>query len=96
MIADVSIENIEVSLSAGDLLILYTDGVTEAMGPDMDEFGLERLKEAVPRDPALHPQQVVDSIITAIAAHTENNPHWDDLTLFVVRRCLPAEEWAGG
>jgi sigma-B regulation protein RsbU (phosphoserine phosphatase) len=91
VIPDVTIEDIEITLGAGDLLILYTDGVTEAMSADMEEFGRERLKAAVPRDPSLHPREVVNSIIAAVDAHTNENPRWDDLTLFVVKRCVPSQ-----
>ena len=87
VIPDITIQDVEITLNPGDLLILYTDGVTEAMGAEMEEFGEERLKAAVPRNPNLHPREVVNSIIAAIDAYTGENPRWDDLTLFVIRRC---------
>ena len=46
-IFDMMLQDQEVSLSSGDLLIQYTDGITEAMNKQHDEFGEKRLKEAI-------------------------------------------------
>lgn len=71
-------------LEKGDTLVLYTDGITEARGPDGELFGTDRLDAAVAGccQPA---QQLIDSIITQVNAFTNGQPNADDQTLLVIR-----------
>ena len=74
-------------MGPGDLLALYSDGVTEACNPvEGEEFGEERLLQTL-RDHAEKPaQKVIDAVIARIAEFTGNAPLADDVTLVVVRR----------
>ena len=58
-----------VVLAPGDLLVAYTDGVTEAMDPDGREFGEAGLEAAVRSASAQGPQAVIDRLLEAIADH---------------------------
>lgn len=71
-------------LRPGDTLMLYTDGVTEAMNPAGDMYGHERLLECV-REPHLSAQGVVDCITQRLAGFTEDCPPQDDQTLVTIR-----------
>jgi sigma-B regulation protein RsbU (phosphoserine phosphatase) len=75
----------EAQFSSGDTLILYTDGVTEAMSKDSEEFGEERLTETA--KPVL--SQPADSILTKIVdvvkEHGKGVPQSDDITLIVLK-----------
>jgi sigma-B regulation protein RsbU (phosphoserine phosphatase) len=74
-------------LSPGDVLVLYTDGVTETFNAKHEMFGEERLTEAV-RDRALAPaQELVEAIKTEVTAFAGGVPQSDDITLLVLR-CL--------
>ena len=76
-----------VRLQPGDTVIFYTDGVTEAMNEDLDEFGLERLKLAA-GSPALRSAgELVQTVIAAIRDHAGDAAQYDDVTL-VVMKCV--------
>lgn len=67
-------------LNDGDRIVLYTDGVTEAMNKDGVLFGKDRLKQAILRG-GESPEEVLESINQAIAAHCAGYRQSDDLTM---------------
>jgi sigma-B regulation protein RsbU (phosphoserine phosphatase) len=78
-----------VILEPGDLLVLFTDGLPEAVGQSGEAFGYERVA-ALARS-AGSPQQVHDRIIAAFEAHLGQEPLRDDVTLVVIGRlAIPA------
>lgn len=74
-------------LSPGDLLVLYTDGVTEAFNADHEMFGAERLVEVVRAHRTASVQELVEAIEAEVTAFAGEAPQSDDLTLLVMR-CL--------
>jgi len=75
-----------IDLRPGDLLVGYTDGVSEAMNPDDEEWGEERMAEAVRTTClGLHPKEVVDRLMAAADAFAHGAKQHDDMTLVVVR-----------
>jgi serine phosphatase RsbU (regulator of sigma subunit) len=92
VLRDVELEERQVTLSPGDLLVLYTDGVTEAMNAAYEEFGIGRLKTAVANHLATHPNVATDATGEAIlhAVHTfcGEERQTDDITLLLVRRTV--------
>jgi len=76
----------EVTLARGDLLLLYTDGVTEAPSPDDEEFGEERLSEIVRRDGQASAADIAQRIRDGVDAFTRGADAFDDFTLCVIRR----------
>ncbi|MEM7114759.1 MAG: SpoIIE family protein phosphatase [Chloroflexota bacterium] len=86
ILPDVEIHQRTITLHPNDTLLCYTDGVTEAMNTDRDEYGLQRLQLA-----AAHAQhQSVDQIIETITADIQDyvgaTPQSDDITLVVLKR----------
>ncbi|HET7100885.1 MAG TPA: PP2C family protein-serine/threonine phosphatase, partial [Terriglobia bacterium] len=75
----------ETSLSPGDTLLLYTDGVTEAANAAGEEFGESRLVETLCSNHDLSAQPLLDSIIQAVQMFS-NEEQADDITL-VVAHC---------
>jgi len=73
-----------VTLAPGDLLLLYSDGITEAMDRDQDQFGEERLIAAL-REPA-GAAALCATIVDAVNAFADGAPRHDDMTLVVIRR----------
>lgn len=74
-----------VTIDHGDLLLLFTDGLPEAVdGPTGDSFGFQRLKELVATVGS--PATVHDRILLAFDQHVGREPLTDDLTLMVVAR----------
>ena len=82
---DMTYDEDEIVLAPGDLLLLYSDGITEAMNPAAELFGLARLMDAIPPGPATA-QAVVDAIIAAVNAFGGHTAQVDDLTVVAVKR----------
>jgi serine phosphatase RsbU (regulator of sigma subunit) len=71
-------------LYPGDTLVLYTDGVTESFNDAGEEFGDERLIEAVERGKDLSSQELAASLVDEVKRHSPENQH-DDITLIVAK-----------
>ena len=76
----------ETSLASGDLLCVYTDGVTEAVDERDEEFGLDRLAAIVSRGAALPAASLCDQVLSSVADFARGMPQYDDQTLLLVRR----------
>ena len=81
-----------VELAPGEVIVLYTDGITEAVGPAADEddydamFGEEALYEVLRRNRHLPAAGIKDAILDAVSSHTSGVAQSDDITLVVIRR----------
>ncbi|MBA3542377.1 MAG: SpoIIE family protein phosphatase [Deltaproteobacteria bacterium] len=80
-------ENSSIRLEDGDLVVLYTDGITEAMDVDGEQFDIDRLVDVVVTNGGQSPAAIVEHILTAVRAwmHTQ----FDDLSLLVFRYSAP-------
>lgn len=76
----------EVGLRPGDVVVLYTDGVTEAADPQHRLFGLERLCETARAARAGSAEDIKQTVLDAVADHIGAQPIWDDLTLLVLKQ----------
>ena len=83
LIEGVEFESSPCQLSAGQGLLMITDGVDEANNPGREEFGLERLIEAVGRSLA-SPDQVMSDALRAVESFTAGADPHDDLTMLVL------------
>jgi sigma-B regulation protein RsbU (phosphoserine phosphatase) len=81
-----SYEESRLILESGDLLVLYTDGITEAENEYGEMFGEERLKELVLRHANAENHQLMEAVISAVSSFTGSHEVQDDLTLLVLRR----------
>lgn len=86
VLPDVRIENHEIHLDEGDVMILYTDGITDALDDLQNEFGLDRLQEAACAARTRPAQEIVQAIRDAVADFVGETPQFDDLTLVVLKR----------
>jgi sigma-B regulation protein RsbU (phosphoserine phosphatase) len=84
LFADLSYDQATVTLVPRDLLVLYTDGITEAMNGRGEQFGLGRF-DGVLVHCGMNAQSVLDAMIDAVAQHTGDRPADDDRTLLVGR-----------
>jgi phosphoserine phosphatase RsbU/P len=75
----------ESSLRRGDLLALYTDGVTESMDHSDEEFGEDRLIDSLRRHRHRPPQSVLTEVVADVRAFTPHEQH-DDITLIIAKR----------
>jgi len=75
-----------VPLERDDCLILYTDGVTEALNTEGDEFGLERTTESVRASASNGAQAIVRRVIDDVRNFSGSQPQNDDITLIAIRK----------
>jgi sigma-B regulation protein RsbU (phosphoserine phosphatase) len=78
--------DISVPLERDDCLVLYTDGVTEALDGDGDEFGPERMIHSVQASAGEGAQAIVNRIIDDVRNFVGAQPQNDDITLIAVRK----------
>jgi serine phosphatase RsbU (regulator of sigma subunit) len=71
-------------LSAGDTLALYTDGITESFNDDEEEYGEQRLVDALRRHPGIPARELLGSIVDEVQQFSRDKQH-DDITLIVAR-----------
>ena len=74
-----------IQMNIGDLLIAYTDGVTEALSPDEEEFGEARLYRIVDESADLSADQISETIVESVREWCQDKPLHDDLTLVVMK-----------
>jgi sigma-B regulation protein RsbU (phosphoserine phosphatase) len=78
-------EEKQVRLQEGDVLLLYTDGVTEALNSAGEQFGVTRLCSSLNARHTESPQSIIDAIITEVAVFTGTSVMEDDVTMIVMK-----------
>lgn len=76
----------QVALATGDVLVAYSDGVTEAANAQNEFFGEDRLKDALRQNAGQPAGAIGETILRALAAFVGDAPQYDDISLVVVRR----------
>jgi phosphoserine phosphatase RsbU/P len=74
-----------IKLEPGDTLVLFSDGVTEAMDPDDELFGVPRLKQVLNGQPECPLENIQKCVLEAVENFTRGAHQADDLTLLIVR-----------
>ena len=65
-------------------MVIYSDGVSEARGPDNDFYGVDRLRRVIQLTAAQTSVQIHDAILDDVRAFTQDTPQADDITLVVL------------
>ena len=73
-------------LDPGDVLAIYSDGVTEANDVDQQEFGEERLIEVLRQHRGESAESILKAVNDAVAAFAAGAPQADDITLVVAKK----------
>jgi hypothetical protein len=79
-----------VQLSAGDVILLYTDGITEAVDDDEEMFGEERLASILRRCARMTAAQILDQVFKAVDSFETKRSKGDDMTAVVIKACPEA------
>jgi sigma-B regulation protein RsbU (phosphoserine phosphatase) len=85
VVPDVNVNGAELVLEPDDLIVMYTDGVTEAFNPQDEEFGEARLVDYLQKhrhDPA---REIIDGLIDEIRRFCGRAPQSDDITVVILR-----------
>ncbi|BDZ67981.1 hypothetical protein GCM10025860_14290 [Methanobacterium ferruginis] len=75
-----------VDLEEGDLLVLYTDGVTEAVNKHEEQFGEGQLIKLIEENHDLFPEDLKNKIIDQVYDFASGTKQADDITLMILRR----------
>ena len=93
---DIELEDRQIMIDPGDVLVFYTDGISEALDARGGVFGVDRVSDALRRSSGTRAEDVLNEIVSRIETFVGDTPQSDDLTLFVVRRNLEGGEIASG
>ncbi|MBU4488661.1 MAG: CHASE2 domain-containing protein [Candidatus Omnitrophica bacterium] len=77
--------NKQVPMEKGDILFLYSDGVSEAMDKNRKEFGLNRVKDILLANYGLGALDIMSKVLTAIEIFSKGAPQHDDITVIVIK-----------
>lgn len=86
---DIDFEQQEVELHTGDVIIFYTDGLTEATSDEDEQFGVEKLCSHLLKYRALPASEIIDAYYDAIARHTGSDEQQDDISIIVIKISEP-------
>lgn len=86
LLAATDYEGAKVHMEPGDVLVIYSDGVTEAMNVEGEEFGTQRLIEVIRESASGSASEVRDRIESAVSAFTTTAQTTDDITIVIVKR----------
>jgi sigma-B regulation protein RsbU (phosphoserine phosphatase) len=76
----------QLSLSSGEALLIYTDGLTETCNAVSEEFGVNRVKETAERHYAAAPDRLIAGCLSDLQDFAAGTKRTDDLSLLVLRR----------
>jgi serine phosphatase RsbU (regulator of sigma subunit) len=79
-------EQRETQLDPGDVLLLYTDGVTEMMNPQRELFGDDRLAAVLRQNHHRSPQEIINAVLAELNAFAMGQSQSDDITMVVIKR----------
>ncbi|MCD4813584.1 SpoIIE family protein phosphatase [bacterium] len=81
-----------VKLKKGDLLLVYTDGITEAMNPRREQYGEQRLIDLMKQNHKLSAEDFIGKLSDDIVTFTEDYPQNDDITCVAVKEKMMADD----
>ncbi len=75
-----------ISFNPNDLLLIYSDGINEAMDTNDEEFGEARLADLVENNLTDTANELINKILAAVKQHSGDSPQMDDMTIVVIKR----------
>ena len=82
---DIELEERKIILKGGDMVVFYTDGVTEAEDEEERQFGQERLFKVIKENHNLSANDMIEKIKAAVLSFCGKQPQFDDITLMVLK-----------
>ena len=75
-----------VSLTPGDVLVLFSDGISEALNSSEEEFEEERILDIILKNKTASPEELIEKVIIDVRKHAGNEEQSDDMTMLVIKR----------
>jgi serine phosphatase RsbU (regulator of sigma subunit) len=86
VVSSASLAEKRLMVGVDDVLVFYTDGLTEAIDDRQEQFGLERLIQVVQNNRQRTAAGIIDEIVRALGFFAGSQPPFDDLTIIVAKR----------
>ena len=86
MLPDFAFEQELIPLEVDSLLVAFSDGVTEAMNAQEEQFGEERIAAVIDQHKNSSASEIIDHLVAAVKNHAAGHPQSDDITIVVMRR----------
>jgi phosphoserine phosphatase RsbU/P len=88
LIEQAQYEDERIAMRVGDLLAVQSDGVSEAMNSDQEQFGEERLQALLLDQKNRTAEEIADEVVKEVRKHAGAHPQSDDITIMVIKRVL--------
>jgi sigma-B regulation protein RsbU (phosphoserine phosphatase) len=75
-----------VCFKTGDVLVIYSDGISEAINKNKEEFGEENIEKIVKLNRMLTANELAEKIFHSVTSHMDGMEAWDDMTLLVIKK----------
>ena len=76
----------DIQMNSGDIMLLYTDGLTETVNIHREDFGKSSVQALLQRNHKKSPQEILDIIIKRLNEHSAGVPRSDDITTIIIKR----------
>jgi sigma-B regulation protein RsbU (phosphoserine phosphatase) len=86
VIPNITLDENEFQFESGDFVLMYTDGVTDAINSQEEEFGVGRLTDLLAANAHRTPDDVVEEIKRALSEFSGESVQFDDVTLIALKR----------
>ena len=83
---EIALEEQQIYLNPGDSLVLYTDGLIDAVDPSFKQFGLEMVKSIIADEYSSSPEQIISRIREELELFCQDADQFDDIALVVIKR----------
>jgi len=88
LIPEAQYEDEQIAMQVGDLLVVQSDGVSEAMNGNQEQFGEERLQALLLEQKNSSAEEIIDSVVREVRKHAGAHPQSDDITIMVIKRMV--------
>jgi len=85
VVPDIGLEEKEIKLDTGDIVVLYTDGVTEAINGREEQFGQDRVITITEKSRNWTAAEIIQQIKDRVLEFSQGQPQFDDITLMVLK-----------
>ncbi len=83
---DSDFEDEKISVKNNDVLVIYSDGISEAMNESEEEYGEERLRKLISNHIEESPDKIIENILSDVSKFVGKASQWDDMTLMIIKR----------
>ncbi len=82
---DNNLDETELDLNEEDLIVLYTDGITEAKNNELEDFGINNFEKILIENSQLTPDEIANKVIREVTVFSQSHSQYDDITLVILK-----------